>query len=169
MAGRIEDELGRGALVATVASGPVSFIQTYNSVAEGGMQIHFPESVHESVSKYQALRRAALAGDMDGVRTTVDMLQAGTPPQLEGEADGYLIYTSGYILLERGHFDLAEEVFQAHIRLLPQVGAAYVGLGDVYAQKGDTLVAIENYERAMDIDARNQWVAVIIRELDQND
>jgi tetratricopeptide (TPR) repeat protein len=169
MAGKIEDELGRGALVATVATGPVSFIQTYNSVADDGKQVHIPESAQEFVSPYQDLRSAALDGDLASVREYVDILQASAPPQLDNQADGYLIYTSGYILLESGHLDLAEAIFQAHIRLLPQVGAAYVGLGDVYAQKGNIPAAIENYERAIEIDPRNQWVAVIIQEFNKND
>lgn len=168
MAGRIEDELGREALVATVATGPVSFIQTYNEVAKEGMQIHFDESAHEPISNYQALRTAALAGDLDDVREYLDIFQARTDLHLDGEVDGYLIYTSGHILLNSGHLDLAEAIFQTHIRLLPQVGAAYVGLGDVYVQKGDISAAIENYVRAMEIDPRNQWAAVIIRELGEH-
>jgi hypothetical protein len=36
----------------------------------------------------------------------------------------------------------------------------------VYAKKGDISAAIENYELAMELDARNQWVMVIIRELE---
>jgi tetratricopeptide (TPR) repeat protein len=169
MAGRIEDQLGREALVATVASGPVSFIETYNAVAEEGMQIHLDEVAHEAISDYQALRTAALEGDLDSVQEYVDMLQASKPPQLESEADGYLIFTSGYILLNSGHLDLAEAMFQAHIRLLPQVGAAYVGLGDVYAERGDITAAIENYERAMQIDPGTQWAAVIVQAIDEKD
>ena len=74
-----------------------------------------------------------------------------------------------HILLKSGHLDLAEEVFRAHIRLLPQVSAAYIGLGDVYAEKGELPAAVENYESAMEIDPGAKWVAVIIRELDKND
>ncbi len=60
-------------------------------------------------------------------------------------------------------------MFRAHIRFLPQVSAAYVGLGDVYAEKGELPAAVETYERAMEIDPGAKWVAVIIQELDQTD
>jgi len=169
MAGRIEDQLGREALVATVETGPVAFIQMYNSVAEEGLELHFVKPDNEPVSIYQDLRASALEGDLNGVRGKLDAIQANPAPQLDIEAEGYLLYNTGHILLRGDHLELAEEVFQLHIRLLPQVGAAYVGLGDVYAQRGETSLAIENYERAMEIDARNPWVEVIIRELQNQD
>jgi lipoprotein NlpI len=61
--------------------------------------------------------------------------------------------------------DLAREVFHALIAFDPQVAAGYVGLGDVYAQKGEISTAIENYERAIELDARYQWVSVVIAQL----
>jgi tetratricopeptide (TPR) repeat protein len=169
MAGKIEDELGREVLVETVATGPISFIQTYNEIAEEGMEIHFSEPEDEPVSIYQDLRTSALEGDLARVRKNLEIIQSSTTSQLDIEAEGYLVYTSGYILLKSGHLDLAEEVFQVHIDLLPQVSVAYVGLGDVCVQHGDIPAAIENYERAIEMDARNQWVTVVIRELGYGD
>jgi tetratricopeptide (TPR) repeat protein len=169
MATRIEDVLGREALVNTVATGPISFIQTYNVIAKDGMELHFTEPENEPVSIYQDLRAAALEDDLVRVREHLDIIRSNSASKLDIEAEGYLIYNTGYILLRGGHLDLAEEAFQLHIKLLPQVGAAYVGLGDVFAQCGDIPAAIENYERAIEKDVRNQWVKVIIRELENPD
>jgi tetratricopeptide (TPR) repeat protein len=166
MAGRIEDQLGREALVNTVVTGPISFIQTYNSVSEAGMEIRFIEPEHESTSIYQDLRATALEGELDRVREILETIQENPGSFQEIEAGGYFLFSTGYILLKSGHFDLAEETFQAHINLLPQIGAAYVGLGDVYAQKGAIATAIENYERAIELDQRNLWVKVVIAKLE---
>jgi tetratricopeptide (TPR) repeat protein len=169
MAGRIEDQLGRDALVATVEIGPISFIQAYNSVAKEGLEIHFVEPENESASIYQDLRAAVLEGDLNRVRENLTAIQENPGAQLDVEVDGYLLYNTGYILLRGDHPDLAEDVFQLHIRLFPQVGAAYVGLGDVYAQRGNVSASVENYEKAMEMDPRNQWVAVVIHKLEYND
>jgi tetratricopeptide (TPR) repeat protein len=165
MAGRIEDQLGRDALVATVEIGPIAFIDTYNSVAKDGLEIHFVEPKNESTSIYQELRAAALGGDLQQVRENLDMIQQDQAQLKNSEAEGYLLYNTGYILLRDNHLELAEEAFQLHIAVFPQVGAAYVGLGDVYTQRGDKPAAIKAYEQAMEIDPRNQWVAVVIHKM----
>jgi tetratricopeptide (TPR) repeat protein len=165
MAGRIEDQLGREALVTTVETGPIAFIRTYNSVAEESMQIHLNEP-EEAPTIYQELRTTALDGDLTGVRENLEAIQANPSPSIDIEAEGYLIYNVGYILLRNGHLDLAEDVFQLDISMFPQIGAIYVGLGDVYVQQGDIAAAIENYQRAMELDPRNQWVTLIIHELE---
>jgi tetratricopeptide (TPR) repeat protein len=130
------------------------------------MKLHFTEPENEPVSIYQELRAAALEGDLARVREYLGIIRSSSTSQLDIEAEGYLIYNTGHILLRDGHLDLAEEAFQLHVALLPQVGAAYAGLGDVYAQQGDRSAAIENYEKAMELDPRNIWVAVIIRQLE---
>ena len=165
MAGRIEDELGREALVETVATGPISFIHTYNAIAEDGMESHFNEPKGESGSIYQDLRAAARGGDLDRVREILEVNRSSSTTKLDIETDGYLIYNTGYILLKNGHLNLAEETFQLNIAFSPQVGANYIGLGDTYAQKGDITAAIENYERAIELDERNLWVKVVIAQL----
>jgi len=168
MAGKIEEQLGRKALVATVETGPISFIQTYNSVTEEGMEIHFTESVNQPTSIYQNIRVAALDNDLDLVHENLAAIQDNPGSQPDVEADGYLLYNTGYILLKNGYIDLAEEAFRLNIALFPQVGAIYVGLGDVYVQRDNIPAAIEAYKRALELNERNLWVKVILVEL-QND
>jgi tetratricopeptide (TPR) repeat protein len=169
MAGKIEDQLGRDALVTTVEIGPMAFIDTYNSVAKDGLAIHFVAPQNEFGSIYQDLRAAALEGDLNRVRENLEAIQKDRKGLTNGEGEGYLLYNTGYILLRGNHLELAEEVFQLHIAVLPQVGAAYVGLGDVYTQRGDKPAAIKAYEQAMEIDPYNQWVAVVIHKLENGD
>jgi tetratricopeptide (TPR) repeat protein len=170
MAGRIEDQLGRQALVATIETGPMAFIQAYNSVAEEGMELHFSEPESGDSSIYQALRTASLEGDVHRVRENLGAIRADQTAGMDiEEAEGYLLYTSGNILLKSGYLDLAEETFQVHIALLPQVGAAYIGLGDAHALQGEFASAIANYQRALELDPRNPWVALVIMELQREE
>jgi tetratricopeptide (TPR) repeat protein len=166
MAGRIEDQLGRESLVATVATGPIAFVRAYNSVAEDGMELHFVEPQYQDRSAYRDLRKAALERNLAGVRENLEAIRTNPLAGLDLEAEGYLIYNAGYILLRDGHLDLAEDVFQLDIALFPQVGAIYVGLGDVYVRQGDISAAIENYRQAMVLDPRNIWVAEILLQLE---
>ena len=166
MAGRIEDQLGREALVSTVETGPISFIQTYNSVAEDGMEIHFTEPKNQPTSIYQDLRVAAQKNDLDLVREYLAAIHANPGSQLDIEAEGYLLYSTGYILLKNGYLDLAEEAFQLDIALFPEIGSIYVGLGDAYVQQGNITAAIEAYEQAVELNERNLWVKVVIAQLD---
>jgi tetratricopeptide (TPR) repeat protein len=165
MAARIEDQLGREALAATAKTGPKSFIHAYNSVAEKGMELHFVEPAVTAGSDYRDLRAAALEGDLARVRNILQAIRAGEEPLRYPEAEGHLIHLTGYILLRKGHLDLAEEVFQALIAFDPQVAAGYIGLGNVHMQRGEPAPAIENYERAIELGARDDWMIMQLAEL----
>jgi tetratricopeptide (TPR) repeat protein len=165
MASSIEDQLGKEALAATVKTGPRSFIQVYNSVAEKGMEIHFVEPTSKAGSDYRDLRIAALDDDLDRVRDILQAIQSGETPLLDFEAEGHLVHLTGHILLSKGHLDLAEEVFHTLIAFDPQVAAGYVGLGDIYGQRGETSAAIEAYERAVELGARDFWMKMRLAEL----
>lgn len=165
MAARIEDQLGREALAATAKTGPRSFIRAYNSVAEKGMELHFIEPAVTAGSDYRDLRAAALEGDLARVRDILQRIRAGETPLRNPEAEGHLIHLTGYILLRKGHLDLAEEVFQALIAFDPQVAAGYIGLGNVHMQRGEPAPAIENYERAIALGARDDWMEMQLAEL----
>jgi tetratricopeptide (TPR) repeat protein len=169
MAVRIEDELGKEALAATAKTGPRAFILAYNSVAEKGMEIHFVEPAVRAGSDYRNLRTAALNGDLARVRDILQDIQSGETPLLDFEAEGHLVHITGRILLRNGDLDLAEEVFQTLITFDPQVAAGYIGLGDVYVQRGETAAAIEVYERAVELGSNDFWMLMQLAELQNDD
>jgi Flp pilus assembly protein TadD len=68
-------------------------------------------------------------------------------------------------LLHDGQYDLAEEAFQTHNTFFPEYASGYMGLGDVYAHQGEISTASGNYNKAMELDPRMQWLAVVIDEL----
>ena len=165
MAVRIEEQLGREALAATVETGPIAFIQTYNSIAEKGMEIHFFEPAGTSGPDYRELRTAALEGDLTRVRDILQDIQSGQIPLLNLEVEGHLMYTTGYILLRNGDLDLAEDVFQTLNTLHPEIASVYVGLGDVYVGIGKTAATIAAYERAVELGSNDFWMKMRLAEL----
>ena len=169
MAVKIEDELGREALAATAKTGPKSFILTYNSVAEKGMEIHFVEPPIRAGFDYRDLRTAALNDDLAPVRDILLNIQSGETPLLDFEAEGHLVHLTGHILLRKGHLDLAEEAFQTLIKFDPQVAAGYVGLGDVYLEMGKTAAAIEAYEQAVELGSNDFWMKMQLTELQHDE
>ena len=166
MAGQIEEGLGREALRATVVNGPQSFVRAYNSVAEDGLalSVDFTEASIDPL--FKALRTAALAGNLPVVRQSLEDIQKRQALS-DFEREGQLLYNSAYVLLDQGEFALAEEIFYTLIGYNPQVASLYIGLGDVYAEMGDTGAAIENYQKAMEQEERFGWVAILIDELER--
>ena len=129
------------------------------------MEIHFVEPAFKANADYRDLRTAALEGNLAHVRDILHDIQSGETPLLEIEAEGHLVHLTGRILLNKGHLDLAEEVFHTLISFNPEVAAGYIGLGDVYGQRGETAAAIEAYERAVELGARDFWMKIRLAEL----
>jgi tetratricopeptide (TPR) repeat protein len=132
---------------------------------EEGMELHFVEPAIKAGADYRDLRIAALEDDLDRVREILQNIQSGETPLLDFEAEGHLVHLTGHILLSKGYLDLAEEVFQTLITFDPEVAAGYVGLGDVYGQRGETAAAIEAYEQAVALGARDFWMKRRLAEL----
>jgi tetratricopeptide (TPR) repeat protein len=92
-------------------------------------------------------------------------IRSGQTPLTDVDAEGFLVYNAGYILLWGGHLDLAEEAFQVLNASFPEVGAGHIGLGDVYMQREEVAAAIESYERAIELGAYDLRVENLIAEL----
>jgi len=63
---------------------------------------------------------------------------------------------TGYSLLEQKKFDQAIEVFRLNVKLYPQSGNTYDSLGEAYALAGNKKLAIENYEKSIQLDPKNE-------------
>ena len=71
--------------------------------------------------------------------------------------------TTGYKLLADKKINEAIEVFRLNIKLYPDAWNAYDSLGEAYALAGNKKLAIENYEKSMQLNPKNengrQWLA----------
>jgi len=70
----------------------------------------------------------------------------------------------GYRELRDENFERAVNIFKINVALHPESANVYDSLGEAYAKSGDTLQAIENYEKSLSLDSGNQGAK---RQLDK--
>lgn len=61
----------------------------------------------------------------------------------------------GYRLINQSKLDHATLVFQTNVELYPESSNVYDSLGEAYMSRGDKELAIENYQKSLDIDPNN--------------
>jgi len=71
----------------------------------------------------------------------------------------------GYQRLGEGDVDGAVLVFRKNAELFPESANVYDSLGEAYAERGDTRLAIENYEQSLELNPGNQNAARKLEEL----
>jgi tetratricopeptide (TPR) repeat protein len=64
--------------------------------------------------------------------------------------------TAGYNLLGTKKANDAVEVFKLNVKLFPNSWNVYDSLGEAYAAAGDTKLAIENYEKSLALNPKNE-------------
>ena len=62
----------------------------------------------------------------------------------------------GQSLLRSGKLQEAIEIFKINARLSPEVAGAFLSLGQAYAATGQNDLAIENYEKALKLNPKNE-------------
>jgi hypothetical protein len=150
MARTIDEELGREALVRTVAEGPRSFVAAYNRVAKPSLRIvEIP--LPATLSPVQQLRDAALKADYDGAAATLNTLRTSSTEVADGAVFEHLSST-GLILLRDGQADLAVDVFELMTERFPDHPDGYLWLAETYDLIKQPDRAQEAHQRALDID-----------------
>lgn len=71
----------------------------------------------------------------------------------------------GYEALAAEDYDGAVRIFERNVELFPDASNAHDSLGEALAARGDTALAIESYERALELAPRNRNAAMRLREL----
>lgn len=71
----------------------------------------------------------------------------------------------GYWLLQRKRVKEAIEVFKLNVEDYPNSSNAYDSLGEAYMVDGDKERSIENYERSLKLDPKNQNAAEMLRKI----
>jgi CubicO group peptidase (beta-lactamase class C family) len=75
------------------------------------------------------------------------------------------INSLGYRLLQQKKIEEAIEVFQLNVRLHPGSSNAYDSLGEAYMNHGEKELAILNYEKSLELDAKNGNAAETLKKL----
>jgi len=165
MARVIERKMGRERLVETMARGPISFYELYNSAAgEDGRLLPIDFNAH--LSRVDALKRALESGDAGRVREAGEIFlkERDEIPQSELES----FYRLGYRLLRgRKQYDRAETVFELIIRLAENPSFAYAYLGEIEINRGRTERARELLSKSLDLDPSNPLAGQLRSRLDK--
>jgi TolA-binding protein len=66
------------------------------------------------------------------------------------------INTAGYRLMEDGKLQDAIELLKTNVRLFPESWNTYDSLGEAYAKAGETALAIQNYEKAIQLNPKHE-------------
>jgi predicted Zn-dependent protease len=140
-----------------VRRGPRSFVETYNMVAEGGMRVYEIGEPAE-LSAIQALRLAAIEGEMEAVETTLDRMRSEGIENPGGETFEHLV-SAGLVLLKNEEPGAAIEVFELLVGLFPEHPDSYLYLSEAYTRNGDMEEADEATAKAVEIDPRMGVVA----------
>jgi CubicO group peptidase (beta-lactamase class C family) len=74
----------------------------------------------------------------------------------------------GYDLMSEGELDLAIEVFKINAEYFPDIPNVYDSLGEAYMNKGEKQLAVENYEKVLQMMPGNQNAKQKLEELNAN-
>src|SRR5260370_33766012 len=73
----------------------------------------------------------------------------------------------GYMLLSVGKTSDAIVIFRRNVHEYPQSGNVYDSLGEAYMKAGQKELAIQNYEKALQLDPKNQNAIEMLKNLKQ--
>src|SRR5215475_14768452 len=99
-----------------------------------------------------------------GLERYAELKQAGN-----SKVDEELLNSLGYTLLYgEGQTGDAIKVFQRNVKESPQSSNVYDSLGEAYMKAGEKKLAIENYEKSLQLDPKNQNAIGKLKELKGN-
>ncbi len=103
-----------------------------------------------------------LTESRDAVNTAVKIVLA---KQIVKNPDENSVNDLGYSLLVRGSMELAIFVFGENVKNHPQSANVYDSLGEVYMQTGNKDLAIQNYERSLQLNPKNTGAEENLKKL----
>ena len=71
----------------------------------------------------------------------------------------------GYEIMGEGDLDGAIRIFVLNVEMFPEESNPYDSLGEAYMNRGDTELAITNYERSLGLDPTNTNAAEMLEKL----
>jgi len=162
MARTIDSSLGREALAATIASGPRTFITTYNRLAEDEMKVQeYPDP--QPLSAFQLLRMATLERNYHAVSEHLATLrqeinQISNPP-------GHILNDCAALMLYHGDYKPAIEVLNLYREFFPSQGNPCAKLGDAWLALGDSSRAASYYQKTLELSPGEAGALKLLQEL----
>ncbi len=86
---------------------------------------------------------------------------------LDSAIDENGLNTLGYRKLREAKFNYSINIFKINAALYPESSNVYDSLGEAYMKSGDTLQAIENYKKSLELDSGNSRAKRQIKKLEK--
>jgi CubicO group peptidase (beta-lactamase class C family) len=102
-----------------------------------------------------------MAQGLEAMMARARALRAGEA----GEIDEDTLNGVGYELLRNGLVDDAVSVFRLNVELYPDYANGYDSLGEAYMTAGENELAIENYEKSLELDPENDNAVEMLQRL----
>lgn len=87
---------------------------------------------------------------------------SSAPAQLSTERN---VNSAGYAVMADGKLKEAIELFKLNVQLYPQSWNVYDSLGEAYANAGETALAIQNYEKSLQLNPKNETAKAALTKL----
>jgi CubicO group peptidase (beta-lactamase class C family) len=134
-----------------------SILEALLAETVGGAQPAADWLDYESYNAPTRLVREAVwqAIEQQGVEAGIAVyqeLKASRPPEA---FDEFVLNTLGYRLLGSDRVEGAIEIFKLNVEEYPDASNPYDSLGEAYMEAGELELAIENYERSLELDPDN--------------
>lgn len=75
----------------------------------------------------------------------------------------------GYDELRNKNYDKSIAIFRANVQMYPESSNVYDSLGEAYMKSGDTLQAISNYSKSLELDSGNRRAKSQLKKLRKQD
>ncbi len=154
MAQSIDQELGREALIRTVAEGPLTFVETYNKIVRKGMKIHEFKRPGTITLAYK-IKYAVLDHDLELFNQLAGQLKSGDPLDKDVWT---VLYRTGFSQMYLQHWPWAFRIFNFLVKIEPENADNWNFLADAYMESGDLEQAEKYNKKAMAIDPESGYV-----------
>jgi CubicO group peptidase (beta-lactamase class C family) len=127
---------------------------------ENGLSIA-PAIVHEAIGgdhpafgwiKYDPYDSVSMRFIHDSIHKGAETLTTYAQQLNDGTISKETLNSAGYFLSQQKKYDDAIAIFNRTLQLHPDSFYAYNNLGDTYASMGNTILAVKNYQKALELD-----------------
>ena len=88
---------------------------------------------------------------------------------LDSSIEEKYLNSLGYKALREKNFEVAKAIFKINIALYPNSSNVYDSLGEAYMKNGDTVQAIENYQKSLTFDSGNFRAKQQLKKLERKE
>ena len=154
-------ETGKGAVIMADSDNGISVGALFfrSVVKEYGWNYNFGD---EDVRAVELFLIALTNGSTAALQRYDDFKRANSPDHKVDEA---ILNALGSYLLSSGKTSDAIVVFQRNVHEYPQSGNVYDSFGEAYMKAGEKELAIQNYEKSLQLDPKNLNAVEMLRKL----